>query len=348
MFRALLTVALLLAGVATAADGLVPLRQGLVEATGREESLAREEAHVRDDLKKLAGEISMLKGKQAGGSTLAPLLRRSQELSDRAESLAVEHEHARAEKEAAANRVSEALTHALDETRARFLAARTSEERRRALEALRLLKAERERVWQLIPQAAPALSSPYGTYQDPDDLLAQADALRDAQDKALAQLKLVEARVREAREEEKLAKRLSSFEANEALMDEEARDLRVTRTAAGVNVTGPSAGTSTSSQLPATAIAPSSGPMGAAAPSGGGTSGGTLGASSNPNPSPASAAAPRTGEDVRNQTDAHLPSLTGPLPDDLPSLLERAKKLKAMAEDLGVRAQGAEERARAH
>jgi hypothetical protein len=152
----------------------------------------------------------------------------------------------------------------------------------------------------------------------------QADAIRDAEDKVRQQLKLVATRLREAREEQALERRLSTFESNEAIMDEQATDLRVTRTSSGASV-APSGG--------------ASGPVTLAAPA-------AASPAPQSNSAPASVAAPsKPGEDVRAQTDAHLPVLGGALPDDLPSLLAREKKLKAMAEELERQARGVEAKA---
>jgi hypothetical protein len=64
---------------------------------------------------------------------------------------------------------------------------------------------------------------------DPEDLLEQADLLKDNEDKVRQQLKSLEKRITEAKEERELDGRVRQFLGEESLFDEQDRRLRVRR-----------------------------------------------------------------------------------------------------------------------
>jgi hypothetical protein len=189
---------------------------------------------------------------------------------------------------------------------------------------LKTLRDERAQVRALLPAAALPKVNVGAPSEDADELLLQADALRDTEDKVREQLKVVEGRLAEAREERALERRMDTFLGNESIMDEQTHDLRISRTSGGVSAVAAPAGGAAMAAGPASVGAPapvSSGPSGAAVP--------------------------RTvqAEDVRPQTQTPA-AFGGPLPTDVASLEARRRELKALHEQLERQIQAVEAKAR--
>jgi hypothetical protein len=92
---------------------------------------------------------------------------------------------------------------------------------------MRELRAERDAVRSALPASqVPALGRA-DTSDDPEDLLEQADALRDSEDKVKQRLKVLQARIAEVREERDLERRMNDFLGEEAMFDEQDRRLRL-------------------------------------------------------------------------------------------------------------------------
>ncbi len=112
-----------------------------------------------------------------------------------------------------------------------MLGAKDREARAKALARLTQLRSERDAAWARLPGAGrlPSVGEPDS--DDPDELLAQADALRDSEDKVRQRLAAVRARVATLEKEAELDRRLGDFLGDEALFDEQDRRLRVQRDA---------------------------------------------------------------------------------------------------------------------
>jgi hypothetical protein len=133
--------------------------------------------------------------------------------------------------EATSERADLALLDAISEELGRMRAAweRMTDPgaRREAVARLRDLRAEREQLRSRLPSAPfPPLESGHPS-EDPEDLREQADAARDAEDKVRQQLRALEKRIAEAREEKELDRRMSEFLGDEYMFDEHDRRLRL-------------------------------------------------------------------------------------------------------------------------
>jgi len=83
--------------------------------------------------------------------------------------------------------------------------------RRQLIVQMRSLRAEREQVRAALPAASvPALEAPRSS-DNPEDLLEQADAARDNEDKVRRELRALEGRIAETREERAFDRRLNDF-----------------------------------------------------------------------------------------------------------------------------------------
>ena len=103
---------------------------------------------------------------------------------------------------------------------------------------------------------------------DPEDLLEQADLVKDNEDKVRKELKTVEKRIAEAKEERALDTRVRQFMGEDALFDEQDRRLRVHREsveAAGTRRASPPAAPTTKSAFTDSAAAPGTGTQGVGA-----------------------------------------------------------------------------------
>ncbi|MBI3181859.1 MAG: TetR family transcriptional regulator [Myxococcales bacterium] len=222
---------LLLSVPAFGASKLEASREAAGEARSRLEGLRDRQASLRSELDRLAGQIEALKAEHKGkllrGDQLQSALRRSQELSGSLTSLAREVSVA----EEAADRENlsylAAISEELSRLRAEFDRLEDREARKQIISRMRSLRAEREKVRGLLPPASvPALESPTAS-DDPEDLLEQVDALRDTEDKVRRELKALEARIAEKREERELDRRMGEFLGDESIFDDNDRRLRL-------------------------------------------------------------------------------------------------------------------------
>ena len=94
---------------------------------------------------------------------------------------------------------------------------------------MRALRAERDAVRAALPAAQVPALLPAPSSDDPEELLEQADALRDAGDKVKQRLAALESRIAEAREERDLDRRMGDFLGEGAMFDEQDRRLRLDR-----------------------------------------------------------------------------------------------------------------------
>jgi hypothetical protein len=187
---------------------------------------------------------------------------------------------------------------------------------------LRQLRAEREAVRAALPGTRLPAVEALKASDDPEELLEQADRLRDGQERARQELASLERRLAERRQEAELDRRVQRFLGEESMFDDQDRRLRAQR-AGGSSV----------------ALAGSPGPVGAA-PSG------PLGSGASP-----AAGSPdvRGPAETVSAVDAR-PQPGGPTnlfaDDDGVADLERQREaLERLARDLATRAAELERRA---
>jgi hypothetical protein len=339
---------------AWAASGLDALRAEAQAARVQVRELRERQQALRGELNTLAGRIESLKAERQGrlvaGAELEAALRRSQELSGELSGLA----QALAGAEGEAERRNLALHTALSEELARVRAAwDTSRERvarTELLSRMRTLRAEREAVRAALPPSqVPALERAEAS-DDPEDLLEQADALRDSEDKVRQRLQALRARLHEVREERELERRMNDFLGEESVFDEQDRNLRLrfdpTTRALSVEPSQPVRSNPFSNEevadvsLPDFYSAPGNQappPEGPPAPPSGPVD--DRPASLPPPPVRASDSRPQVGV-VRAQALA-----SGDL-EDIPSLEAETARLEALARELDARAAALERRVR--
>lgn len=313
-FRAAIVAVLLAAPAAFGADAVSQARAQL-EQLRTEASFLRDQQHsLRLELNTVGDRIAALKAASRGNllrqNELDLELKRSQALSELLTGLSGRI----AETDAAATRAQEAVVAALSQElqrlRAQFEQTSDRERRRQLISQMRQLRDERERYEAALPRSnAPALST--ASSDDPEDLLEQADALRDSRDKVQKRLEAVRRRTHELRLERELDERMSEFVEQESLFDEHDRRLGRGTNGRGVLAADPE-------------TLPDNGP---AIPTGELSQ-----ASSSNSPSPERFRDPQS-------------ELGGPAPDDLRGLEAEAKRLEAMAFELEQRAKDAERRA---
>ncbi|MBZ4400173.1 TetR family transcriptional regulator [Myxococcus faecalis] len=231
--RSLVLALCLLVGVpAWAASGLEAARARAQVARTEARALRTQQQTLRDELQGVAERIEALKARAQGrlttGTELETALRRSQELSGSLTQLAQAVSTAEGESE----RAHVALHQALSEELGRLMTAwdKTVDRAQRAtlLEVMRTTRTERDSVRLALPASkVPTLDRTTTGGDDPEDLLEQADTLRDAEDKVRERLKLMRARITEAREERDLDRRMSDFLGEESMFDEQDRRLRL-------------------------------------------------------------------------------------------------------------------------
>ncbi|NOJ80833.1 TetR family transcriptional regulator [Myxococcus xanthus] len=227
-----LLLSLLLALPGQAASGLEAVRGRAQSARAETRSLRGQQQALRDELNGLAARIETLKAQRQGrltaGTELEGALRRSQELSGQLTGLA----QAVVAAEGEAERAHLALHTALSDELSRLLAAweGTADrgQREKLLEAVRSVRTEREAIRAALPAShVPSLDKATAGGDDPEDLLAQADTLRDTRDKVRERLKALRGRITEVREERDLDRRMNDFLGEESMFDDQDRRLRL-------------------------------------------------------------------------------------------------------------------------
>ncbi len=202
----------------------------LTVAEGELGGLRAERARLEAELDGLAGRIEARKAqgtKLLGDAELERLLGESQRLADLLARLSRAEEAASAKRAAAAEALLASYDAAIADARA------WAAKNRGDLSRLHELKARRERVRQELlsrlggPARAPAAFA--RPTDDPEELRARADLLRDDRDRVAKRLAEVEKRLAEVREEAEVERELRDFVADSDLFDESDRTVRVTR-----------------------------------------------------------------------------------------------------------------------
>lgn len=192
-----------------------------------------EQLNRRSELSVLSQKIERLKtstkGRLLRGSELDAALKKSQELSATLTELARVASARQADSDKASLTLLDALTQELTRLRGELDRQTERPARRAILARLRQLRVEREAVRASLPTARlPALEALKPT-DDPEELLEQADLLRDNQEKVAKELKGLDRRIAERRQEVELDRRLKNFLDEESMFDDQDRRLRVER-----------------------------------------------------------------------------------------------------------------------
>ncbi len=224
---------LLLGAPASAAPSLEALRQATREGQAELNRVKVEQLARRSELSVLSKRIEGLKAKTKGrllrGSELDASLKKSQELSTALTELARAAAARQAELEGASIALVDALSGELTRLRAEFDRQSERQARRAIIGRLRALRLERETARAGLPSAKlPALEA-LRPSDDPEELLEQADLLRDNQEKVAKELKGLEVRIAERHQEAELELRFRHFLDEEAMFDDQDRRLRVER-----------------------------------------------------------------------------------------------------------------------
>ncbi|OJH34435.1 TetR family transcriptional regulator [Cystobacter ferrugineus] len=348
-----------------AASGLDLPRTQAQEARARVRELREHQQVLRAELNTLAGRIEQLKAGQKGrlvtGSELEQALQRSQELSGQLTGLAQSLAGAESEAERRHLALHTALSEELERVRAAWDATNDRRARAGLLERMRTLRAERDAVRTALPPSqVPALPGA-ATSDDAEDLLEQADALRDTEDKVNQRLQALRARLTEVREERELERRMSDFLGEESMFDEQDRHLRLSVDATTRNISvsaTPRSGGSPTLVSRDEAYGNGAGAGGAAPP----PSGGSVDYPSDPAapPSPGQPTAPSApnsngtppttsyrATDNRPQVGTvRAQVLASDFPEDVRGLEQEAARLESLARELDSRADSLERRAR--
>jgi chromosome segregation ATPase len=340
----------LLSGVpAWGASGLEAVR-GRAQASRTEvRSLRGQQQALREELNGLAARIEALKAERKGqltaGAELETALRRSQELSGSLTGLAQSVAAAEGESERAHLALHTALSEELARLRAAWDGTTDRAQRTKLLEAMRTVRTERDAVRAALPASrVPALDRAAPGGDDPEDLLEQADTLRDTEDKVRERLKALRGRITEVREERDLDRRMNDFLGEESMFDEQDRRLRVRLSGDRVAVErGTRRGDSPAFQEDSGGAAgdPPSAPA-EGVPGGGGPDLGT-GGPSRDNAAPNSV--PRASDRRPQVETARAQALAAGGPVDLTAMEAEAAKLEALARELDGRASTLERRA---
>lgn len=308
--RAALLAVLLAAPGAFAAPAVDEARAAL-ERQRTEAATLREQQHaLRLELNGVGDRIAQLKAASRGSllrqNELDQALKRSQALSEQLTALSARIAQADAGATRAQQAVVGALSAELQQLREQFEKTQDRDRRRELITRMRAVRTERERFEAALPRtSAPTLSA--GASDDPEELLEQADALRDSRDKVNKRLEAVRRRVHELRREQELDERMSEFVKQESLFDE--HDRRLARSGEVTAVAGDFQD------------APERGPQGVS-----------------DGPQPTTSPSPERFRDPQ-------PELGAPAPDDLRGLEAETKRLEGMAAELEQRARDAERRA---
>lgn len=355
---AVLLTACLFALPGWAASSLDALRSGSRGAREQVTSLRTEQLKQRSELSTLSSRIETLKaaskGKLLPGGELDAALKRSQEISGALSELAQQVSGREAELENANLSLLDGLSSELTRLRADFDRQTDRSVRKGLIDQMRKLRSERDALRQTLPAAKIPTLDAVRPSDDPEELLEQADLLRDNEEKLRRELKTLEARIAERRQEAELDRRVQRFMGEESMFDDGDRRLRVQRT-----VTTPAA--------PASALGGTANETGAPPPAGtsadttagssgafGGQSLGTGAAPTAPSRSAADGTSINTGLDsssirVTNASDARVQvggarAISGG-DDDLDDLEVERLRLQGLAGQLKKKADQLQQRA---
>jgi hypothetical protein len=285
--RHLLLSAILLLGGAVWAASALDAQRSAVKA-GREQvtSLRAEQLSKRSELSKLSSRIEALKASQQGallpGSELDAALKSSQELSASLTTLAQQLSARDGELESAQLALLDGLSQELSRLRAEFDRQTDRAARKATIERMKSVRQERESIRAALPATRLPAMDALRPSDDPETLLEQADLLRDREEKLQKELKAVEQRLAEKKEEAELDRRVQRFMGEESLFDDQDRRLRLQRvTESGETRAVPQAPAGSGESGGKTSLSDTSATPTAGAGTPSGTFGGTAGGGSN-------------------------------------------------------------------
>ncbi len=231
---AVLLTACLLAFPVWAAGSLDALRSSSQGARDQATALRQEQLKQRNELSTLSSKIETLKaaskGKLLPGSELDAALKRSQELSGALSELATQVNGRETELENANVALLDGLSTELTRVRSEFDRQTDRNVRKGLIGQLRKLRTERDALRQTLPAARLPTLDAVRPSDDPEELLEQADLLRDNEEKLRREVKVLETRIAERRDEVELDRRVQRFMGEESMFDDGDRRLRVQRT----------------------------------------------------------------------------------------------------------------------
>lgn len=346
----LVLLSLALGAPARAGSGLDAPRAEAQAARVRVRELRAQQQTLSAELNTLAGNIERLKATQKNPLGAPPeldaALRRSQELSGQLTALAQSLAGAEPEAERRDLALYTALSEELTRVRAAWDGTRDREARAGLMERMKALRTERDAVRAALPPSRMPALNPADPSEDSAELLEQADALRDSEDKVHQRLRALRARLDEVREERELDQRMSDFMGEESMFDEQDRHLRlrIDSTTKNLSVEGAartrgglfplpqsSAPAGEADSAPPAANAPSPMPP---------TSGGDTVVST------PSVSTPARASDNRPQVGTvRAQSLASDELEDVNELEREAARLEALARELNARAAALERRA---
>lgn len=223
---------LMLATAAWSASGVEAMRASAASLRADVAQLRGEQLSRRNELSVVSSRIEALKAQTKGalvaGSELDRSLKRSQELSGTLTELAQRLSTRELELETANVALLEGLSGELTRLRSEFDRQSDRGARRGLIDQMRRLRAERESVRAALPAARLPTVTLTPT-DDPEQLLEQADLLRDNEEKVRRELKALETRISQRREEVELDRRVQRFMGEESMFDDQDRRLRLQR-----------------------------------------------------------------------------------------------------------------------
>ncbi len=236
-----MTLRLFIAGIglwaltATAAGQVDALRATAASSRTQVVELRSEQMAKRSELSTLSARIEALKAKHPStlspaGAELDAALKRSQELSGVLSGLA--QRMALFENELTTSNLAllEALSSELARARADFDRQTDRAARRASISKMKQLRLEREAIRAALPVTQVPSLDGLKPSDDPEELLEQAELLRDNEEKLAKELKSVETRLAERREEQDLDRRVQRFLGEESMFDDQDRRLRLQQT----------------------------------------------------------------------------------------------------------------------
>jgi hypothetical protein len=231
--RAAIVALCILASQAWAATGIEAMRANAAGLRNQVSQLRSEQLSKRNELSQISSRIEALKSRSKGallaGSELDQSLKRSQELSGALTELAQKMSAREAELESANMALLDGLSAELTRLRGEFDRQTDRAARKGVIEQLRRVRAERESVRAALPAGKiPSLDTLRPT-DDPEELLEQADLLRDNEEKLRREIKTLDARIAQRREEIELDRRVHRFMGEESMFDDQDRRLRLQR-----------------------------------------------------------------------------------------------------------------------
>lgn len=345
---ALLLGCLLLAFPAFAASSLDAMRATSRQTREQVSALKAEQLKKRSELSVLSERIETLKSQSKGrllpGGELDSALKASQELSGSLTDLAQQVSARETELETANLALLDGLSGELNRLRMDFDRQTDRSKRKALIDQMRKLRVERDALRATLPASKLPTLDTVKPSDDPEELLEQADLLRDNEEKLAKELKALEARIAERREEAELDRRVQRFLGEESMFDDQDRRLRVQRTTTTQTDSPPvSSGGPQNAEYNA-AASPQDTAGGNAPPPGG------FGADRSPaaptlNGLDKGGVSITAGSDARPQVGSASPNTVATGDEDLEDLEVERAKLKNLADQLKRKAQELEKRA---